>query len=98
MDDTRVLAEDMRRLVDDAEALLQHAVQGTGQEYTKARHRLEQSLLAAKGRMGEMKDAAFERGRDAAKASDEYVRRHPWESIGVAAAVGVALGLLIGRR
>ncbi len=97
MDDT-VLATDMRRLVDDAEALLQHAVQGTGQEYVKARHRLEQSLLTAKERMGEMKDAAFERGRQAATASDQYVRRHPWESIGVAAAVGVALGLLIGRK
>jgi ElaB/YqjD/DUF883 family membrane-anchored ribosome-binding protein len=97
MDET-VLAADFRRLVDDAEALLQHAVQGTGQDYVKARHRLEQSVLAAKGRMGEMKDAAFERGRDAATASDQYVRRHPWESIGVAAAVGVALGLLIGRK
>jgi ElaB/YqjD/DUF883 family membrane-anchored ribosome-binding protein len=98
MDDTTVFANDMRRLVEDAEALLQHAVQGTGQEYTKARHRLEQSLLAAKGRMGEMKDAAFEHGRQAATASDQYVRRHPWESIGIAAAVGVALGLLIGRK
>lgn len=97
MNDT-VFAGDMRRLVDDAEALLQHAVQGTGQEYVKARHRLEQSLLAAKGRLGEMTDAAWERGRQAASASDRYVRRHPWESIGVAAAVGVALGLLIGRR
>ena len=93
-----LLAADMRRLVDDAEALLQHAAEGTGQEYTKARHRLEQSLLAAKGRMGQWKDAAFEQGKQAATASDEYVRRHPWESIGVAAAVGVALGLLIGRK
>lgn len=98
MDETTVLANDMRRLVDDAEALLQHAVQGTGQEYVKARHRFEQSLLAAKDRMADMKDVAFERGRQAASASDQYVRRHPWESIGVAAAIGVALGLLIGRK
>jgi ElaB/YqjD/DUF883 family membrane-anchored ribosome-binding protein len=87
MDDTNVLANDMRRLVEDAEALLQHAVEGTGQEYTKARQRLEQSLLTAKGRLGQ-----------AATASHQYVRSHPWESIGIAAAVGVALGLLIGRK
>ena len=98
MDDTTVVANDLRRLVDDTEALLQHAVQGTGQEYTRARHRVEQSLLAAKARVGELQEAALARGRDAAASSDRYVRSHPWESIGVGAAVGLALGVIIGRR
>ncbi len=98
MDDTTVVANDLRRLVDDTEALLQHAVQGAGQEYTRARHRVEQSLLTAKTRVGEMQEAALARGREAVGQSDKYVRSHPWESIGVAAAVGLALGVIIGRR
>ena len=98
MDDTTVVANDLRRLVDDTEALLQHAVQGAGQEYTRARHRVEQSLLTAKTRVGEMQEAAIARGREAVGSSDKYVRSHPWESIGVAAAVGLALGVIIGRR
>jgi ElaB/YqjD/DUF883 family membrane-anchored ribosome-binding protein len=98
MDDTTVVANDLRRLVDDTEALLAHAVQGTGQDYVRARQRVEQSLLAAKTRVGELQEAALARGREAVDASDQYVRKHPWESIGVAAAVGVALGLLIGRK
>ena len=96
--DQNLLAEDARRLVDDAESLLQHAVQGAGQDYTKARHRLEQSVLAAKQSLAAFGEEAMARGKEAAGASDRYVRSHPWESIGVAAAVGLAFGLLLGRR
>ncbi|MDQ1316092.1 MAG: hypothetical protein QG662_2201, partial [Pseudomonadota bacterium] len=38
------------------------------------------------------------RTKAAAKATDEYVHVHPWQAIGVAASVGVVIGLLIGRR
>jgi ElaB/YqjD/DUF883 family membrane-anchored ribosome-binding protein len=92
------LSQDLHRVVADADALLAHAVQGAGQEYTKARHRLEQSLLAVKARLASAQDAAFERGREAARSTDELVRRHPWESIGIAGALGLAIGLLLGRR
>jgi len=30
--------------------------------------------------------------------TDEYVHEHPWRSVGVAAGVGLIIGLLIGRR
>jgi ElaB/YqjD/DUF883 family membrane-anchored ribosome-binding protein len=34
----------------------------------------------------------------AAKATDEYVHESPWTAIGVAGAVGLLVGLIIGRR
>ena len=42
--------------------------------------------------------ALLARTRAAAKATDEYVHGHPWQAIGIAASVGVVVGLLIGRR
>ena len=36
--------------------------------------------------------------RRAVRATDGYVRSHPWESIAVGAGIGVLVGLLIGRR
>lgn len=36
--------------------------------------------------------------KEAALATDEYVRANPWESVGVAAAVGLVIGMLIARR
>ena len=35
---------------------------------------------------------------DAAKATDAMVREHPWEAVGIAATVGLVLGLLMQRR
>ena len=92
------LADDLRKVIDDAEVLLQHAARDAGQEYTKARHRLEASLLSAKTRLRGIEDDVVERGAQAAKSADDYVRRHPWESIGIGAALGLAIGLLIGRK
>jgi ElaB/YqjD/DUF883 family membrane-anchored ribosome-binding protein len=96
--DESSLAGDLRKVIADAEALLQHAVRDAGQEYVKARHRLEGSLLSAKTRLRDAEDAMLAHGREAAQATDQYVRRHPWESIGIGAAVGLAIGLLIGRK
>jgi ElaB/YqjD/DUF883 family membrane-anchored ribosome-binding protein len=31
-------------------------------------------------------------------AGDEYVRDRPWQAVGVAAAAGLLVGLLVGRR
>jgi len=37
-----------------------------------------------------------DKSRAAARATDEYVHENPWQSIGVAARVGAALGVVIG--
>ena len=34
----------------------------------------------------------------AAKATDEYVQENPWKSVGIGAAVGVVIGMLIARK
>jgi ElaB/YqjD/DUF883 family membrane-anchored ribosome-binding protein len=36
--------------------------------------------------------------KDAARTTDEYVHEHPWGAVGVAAAAGLLLGVLIARR
>jgi ElaB/YqjD/DUF883 family membrane-anchored ribosome-binding protein len=35
---------------------------------------------------------------DAAAVADDYVHERPWAAIGIAAAVGLAIGLLAGSR
>ncbi|WP_186124122.1 DUF883 family protein [Burkholderia gladioli] len=43
-------------------------------------------------------DRASELREKAVRATDDYVHEHPWTSIGVAAGVGVLIGLLINRK
>jgi len=37
-------------------------------------------------------------GEEAVKATETYVRENPWQSVGIAAGIGLVLGLLISRR
>jgi ElaB/YqjD/DUF883 family membrane-anchored ribosome-binding protein len=37
------------------------------------------------------------RAKEAAQGTDEYVHQNPWVAIGAGVAVGVIVGLLIGR-
>lgn len=97
-EDQQRLARDLRTVVDDAEQLLQHAATGAGQGFDKARVQLEQSLRNARAGLAGAEQAMLDRVVEAGMATDGYVRRHPWESVGVGAGIGLLVGLLLGRR
>ncbi|HJX57849.1 MAG TPA: hypothetical protein VJ325_03945 [Thiobacillus sp.] len=48
--------------------------------------------------MADAQAALLVRTRATARATDEYVHTHPWQSMGAAVGVGLVIGLLIGRR
>ena len=97
-EDTNRLADDFRAVVSDAEQLLRHAATQAGDGYNEARQRLEASLAAAREELGALQQSAADGARRAGRATDGYVRDHPWESIAIGAGVGLLLGLLIGRK
>ena len=92
------LAQDFKAVVNDAEQLLRHAARDAGQGYGEARERLEESLKTAREEFARLEGAMVDGAKRAGRATDGYVRQHPWESIGVGVGVGLLLGLLIGRR
>ena len=92
------LARDLRVVVDDAEQLMRHAVKDAGKSYEEARSKLQQSLQAAKANLVKAEEAIALRAKQAATATDDYVRQHPWESIGIGAGIGFLIGLLLTRR
>jgi ElaB/YqjD/DUF883 family membrane-anchored ribosome-binding protein len=57
----------------------------------------EELLRATAGAAGE-KGAVVDKTKAAARATDDFVHEEPWKAVGVAAALGLALGVLIGRR
>lgn len=62
------------------------------------RERLQDNLCSARHRLADAEAALRERTREVAKATDHYVHEHPWKAIGVAASIGLLVGMLIGRR
>jgi len=92
------LTADLKAIVNDAEALLKATAGDAGTKLGGVRDRLEESVKITRARVAEMEDAVIAQTKAAARATDEYVHENPWPSIGIAAAAGVVLGVLIGRR
>ena len=92
------LTADLKAVVHDAEALLKATAGDAGAKFGGVRDRLEESVKVTRARVAEMEDAVITQTKAAAKAADVYVHENPWPSIGVAAAAGLVLGVLIGRR
>lgn len=92
------LINEFKVVVADAEALLKATANTGGEKLAEVRARAEESISNAKERMLETQAEVLARSKAAAKATDEYVHENPWRAIGLAASVGVVVGLLIGRR
>jgi ElaB/YqjD/DUF883 family membrane-anchored ribosome-binding protein len=92
------LVQDFRAVVADAEELLKSTASQAGEKVAAARERIQDSLHKAKVKLAEAEDVIVQRGRQAARVTDDYVRENPWQAVGIAAGVGLVIGLLIGRR
>jgi len=95
---TQKLVADLRVVVADAEELLRATAGQAGEKISVARERIQASLAAARIKLSDAEQAVRERSKQAASAADEYVNDHPWTAVGVAAGIGLVIGLLIGRR
>jgi ElaB/YqjD/DUF883 family membrane-anchored ribosome-binding protein len=92
------LAADLRLVVADAEELLRATASQAGETVAAARAKVKDSLDSAKDKLGVFGEEAAEQARAAVHATDDYVRDHPWQAVGIAALAGIAIGLLISRR
>lgn len=95
---TERLVEDLKTVMQDAEALLKATSAETGERIQEVRARAEESLRQAKVRLTAVEEEALRRARELADATEEYVRDNPWQSVGIAAGIGLVLGVLISRR
>lgn len=92
------LIQDFKVVIADAEALIKATAGQGGEAVAAMRAKAEASLAIAKAKMSETQAALLVRTRAVARATDEYVHVHPWQAIGAGTAVGLLIGLLIGRR
>ena len=85
------LAEELRSLVSDAEALLRAT---TGADGAEIDERAEATLRELRGRLNALEELLTARARDV----DTYVRTNPWQAVAVVGGVALLLGLMMGRR
>ncbi len=89
------LLHDLQTLVAEAEKMMGDSLsEHTADAVSALRTRYD----AAHERMGELYDGAKKRVVAGAKCTDEAIRENPYQSIAIAAGVGLLVGVLLGRR
>jgi ElaB/YqjD/DUF883 family membrane-anchored ribosome-binding protein len=89
---------DIKTVLADAEDLLKQAASATGERASELRETALTRLKQAKEKAADVQVVVIEKGKKAARATDDFVHERPWASIGIAAGLGVVIGLLINRR
>lgn len=95
---TDKLLEDLQTVVADAEALLKATASQAGEKVQEARAKAEESLAAARERLADVQEDALRQARELMTEGEEYVRQNPWQAVGIAAGIGLLVGLLLSRR
>jgi ElaB/YqjD/DUF883 family membrane-anchored ribosome-binding protein len=95
--ETDKLVSDLRALIGDAEELLRATANQAGEQVAVLRKRIEESLKEGKETLADAEEVLFDTTKDAAEAASTYIQKNPWSAVGIAAGIGMVLGLLIRR-
>jgi ElaB/YqjD/DUF883 family membrane-anchored ribosome-binding protein len=79
--------DELRNVIADAEELLRATADQTGPRVQEVRARAEESLRAAREHL-----------QGAGKHLDSQVRQNPWAAVGIAAGIGLLIGVLMARK
>lgn len=89
--------DDLALLSETLEEVLRASGDPADQKYLELKARAEQALEEVKSRVSNASDTYYYRAKRAAYRADDYVHQNPWQGIGVGAAAGLVLGLLLRR-
>ena len=89
------LLNELQALVVEAEQMIAGSVtEHTGEAIDSLRARFG----AAQERLSDLYDGAKQRVVAGAKCTDEAIRANPYQSLAIAAGVGLLVGVLVGRQ
>jgi ElaB/YqjD/DUF883 family membrane-anchored ribosome-binding protein len=89
---------DMKAVVSDVEEILRETTGIAGDRIGELRERIASRLHDAKTRIADAEEMLVGRTKAAVRATDDYVNENPWRAAGIAAGIGLLLGISIGRR
>jgi len=91
---TEKLVQDLKAVVRDGEELLRAGARDLTERSVAARERLSSALDGAKATQRRLQEGAVSQAR----AADRMIRDYPYQALGVAAGLGLLIGILAGRR
>jgi ElaB/YqjD/DUF883 family membrane-anchored ribosome-binding protein len=67
-------------------------------EIARVKAKVKIALAAAKSALSDSASQVRTQARQVGKTTDTFVRDNPWQVVGIAALIGVAVGILASRR
>ena len=92
------LRAELKSLADTLESVLNTAESKSKEEVDSRKKKAQAALENSRTRLAEGKEQVVQQTKEIAGKADNYVRENPWTSVGIGAAVGVVLGVLLARR
>lgn len=90
------LFQEFNTVVAETEQLIRNVAGAGGEKAAALQASVAESLAAAAERLARIRQDALMRADAAARATDDYVHDNPWRSVGIAAALAAAAGLVAG--
>jgi ElaB/YqjD/DUF883 family membrane-anchored ribosome-binding protein len=101
-DETQINSEnligDFKALMADAEELIKATASHEDGPLGAIRSKALDTLNSAKESISSVEGSVTEKAKVVAERADDFVHRNPWEAVGVAAGLGLLIGLFIRRR
>ena len=94
----RTATTELNALIADVEELLGKVAHVADEDVTRLRSGIQARIDSARDMLATGSKRISESARQAAGATDQYVRRSPWQAVGVAALAGAAVAYLFSRR
>jgi ElaB/YqjD/DUF883 family membrane-anchored ribosome-binding protein len=91
-------SHEVGNLIADVQELLSRLVHIADPEIARVRTKVEGALSTAKQALADGNERVQRQAKTAVAAGDLYVRDNPWQAVGIAAAAGLIVGVLIARR
>lgn len=91
-------SQEASHLMADIQDLLSRVAHVADPEIARLRMKVEAGMASAKTALADGTAQVQRQAREAAAAGDDYVRTQPWQAVGIAAAAGLLVGFLAGRR
>jgi len=91
-------SSEIKSLIADVEDLIAKIADLNDADVAKVRNKVQRAIATAKDSIADGADTLRQQAQRVAGSADDFVRDSPWQAVGLAALVGVLIGLVATRR
>jgi ElaB/YqjD/DUF883 family membrane-anchored ribosome-binding protein len=91
-------SSEIKSLIADVEDLVAKIADLNDADVARVRNKVQRAINTAKESIADSADTIRQQAQRVAGSADDFVRDSPWQAVGIAALIGVLIGLVATRR